>query len=103
MGFYIHLIIESKDFFLLRDGSFLRIIEKGRKFLHVMGYDELACTLFGDLSRDDFAKTREGSSSFIVLRCSNSNGSFVVLEEYGEGGRRGSIIIPEEEGRKGWQ
>lgn len=65
----------------------------------------LACCLeaYQKNSRlDFFAKTNEGSSSFFVQGCFNNNGCFIVLEEYGRGGRCGSIVIPEERG-EGWR
>lgn len=110
MGFYIHLVIESKDFYLSRDGNFLLIIEKGRKFMHEMWLGWATGTWFAHCletyrkngnQEDYFAKTREGIYSFIAQHRSNSKGSFVVLEEYGGDGKCGSIIIPEEKGGEG--
>lgn len=53
-------------------------------------------------NRDFFVMTREGNRSFLVQRRSNINSHFISLEEYGGGGKRGSIFIPEE-GGDGWQ
>lgn len=76
MGFSIHLVIESKDFFLSNDGNFVRIIEKGRRVMQELwlGRDTAkwlansleACQKSG--RRDFFSKMKEGNCNFIVQR-----------------------------------
>ena len=51
--------------------------------------------------KEFYTTKREGNSSFIVQRCSNSRGRCLAVAEYGGGGRRNFIFVPEEEGN-GW-
>lgn len=54
-------------------------------------------------TRKEFLKSsRVGSKAFIVQRHANRNGRYLVIGEYGGGGRRSSIIIPEGREGKGW-
>lgn len=107
MGSSKNLVIESKTFFLSSDGSFLCITEKGRKVLQEMWLGWSTVTWFAhcfevcrkDIDRRDFYTTMmEGSHSFIAQRWSNVNGRFLSREEYGVGGRKGSIFTLEDIG-----
>ncbi|KAF5442614.1 hypothetical protein F2P56_035254 [Juglans regia] len=53
--------------------------------------------------KDYYSSIREGYRSFIAHRCSNNRPRFLEVVVYAEGGRRSFIIIPEEEGGRGWR
>jgi len=44
-----------------------------------------------------------GNKAFITERCFNKHGRFLAGAEYGDGGGRGYIIIPEGKDCKGWR
>ncbi|KAF5447553.1 hypothetical protein F2P56_033099 [Juglans regia] len=111
MGSFWELVIEAKIFSIMREGGLIRIIERGRRFKQevLMGLSTaqwlervLEESEMG-VKKDYYSSTREGYRSFIAQRCSNKRGRFLEIAVYAEGGRRSLILIPEEEGGRGWR
>lgn len=48
-------------------------------------------------------KFNKSSRAFLAQKCSNKNGSYVVLAEFGERRRFGAVMIPKGRSREGWQ
>ncbi|KAG6734605.1 hypothetical protein I3842_01G280100 [Carya illinoinensis] len=109
MYFCKELVIDSKCFTLVKEGGRVVITERTWKMMAkvVLGPSAvkwLAKAMDGCTKEDknDFYTTiREGSSSFIAQRCSNARGRYLAVVEYGAGGKRKFIFVPEEVGY-GW-
>lgn len=58
--------------------------------------------LYAEATKEILNSSREGSKAFIVQRRANKNGCYLVIGEYGSGGRRNSIVMREGREGKGW-
>ncbi len=115
MGGSRFFFIESKSFELSISGggSFpMRIFEKGKDSVRSVFMGKMSANrfvkdledLYSKTHHGDFVRTtREGDKVFIMQRCSNDKGQYVLVQEIQKGGRRGSIIIPEGRNGSGWQ
>jgi len=56
----------------------------------------------GEEDNDKWRTFRMGSTVYVVLRRKNKHGQFMELSEYGGGGRRSYVVIPEGSDGKGW-
>lgn len=89
MGLFKHVVIESKVFSILKEGSSRLIIEKSWKVvkelrLGLTMVQWVAKTLEQCLKKerkDFYTPAREGNRSFIVQWCSNARGRYTVLVE----------------------
>lgn len=104
MGFSNTISIELKLFKVARDGRWVHITERGWKFVKRLRL-ELATTRWFIKTLEDCLKMgrkefytahREGDRSFITQRCSNSQGVFMALVVYKQGGHRNCIFIPKD-------
>lgn len=103
MGFSLQLVIESKFFSLARDGRYLCITEKSRRFVKeiVLGMSMvfwLAKALEVALKEIVYfyAPQWEGDRGFLALKFFNAYGHYMEVLEYGGGGCRKFIFISEE-------
>lgn len=55
-----------------------------------------------DKTNDFTAKFSESSRAFLVQRCANSRGRYLVIAQYGERRRRGVVMVPEGVNGRGW-
>lgn len=53
--------------------------------------------------KEFYSAHREGGWGYIAQRCSNSRGCYMALVEYGGGGHRSFIFIPEDTDGRGWR
>lgn len=105
------IVIESKLFSLAKDGGGLVITEEswrvksrlslGPSTVHWLAKALIDCSK--EVKHGLFTSIREGSQSFLAQRCSNGRGRYIVVVEYGSGGRRNSVIVPEEKDGSGWR
>jgi hypothetical protein len=56
----------------------------------------------GEENNDKWRTFQMGSTIYVVLRRNNKHGQFIELSEYGGGGRRSYVVIPEGSNGKGW-
>lgn len=104
MGFSKHVVIESKVFSLSKDCRFLLITERslkvvkelrlGLSMVHWLAKSLEDC-LKGD-KQEFYTMARDGCRSFIAQRCSNAQGHYMALVEYGNGNRCNFVFIPED-------
>ncbi|KAF5482309.1 hypothetical protein F2P56_002891 [Juglans regia] len=104
------VVIEQKSFEVVREGRWLFLTEKGRKFVISMRMELATARWFSKALEDGrnarrkgfYASHREGDRGFMVQRCANFQGEFMVMEEYQGGGRRRCILVPDEKDGRGW-
>ncbi len=92
--------------------SIVLIYEKGKDRIHSihMRKANAKCWMANMIkldsknATDTFVHTfHEGDTVFIVQRCSNHKGHYILVQETHKGGRRGLIIIPEGWNGGGWR
>ena len=116
MGGNRHFFIESKAFEFGVDhggGAFIvRLYERGKDTLRSVFMGKAsAVTLLAAMEElvsknntRNFVRTiREGETVFIIQRCSNKKGRYVMIQAIHRAGRRGQIIIPEGRNCNGWR
>lgn len=110
LGLSKHLVIESKVFSLLENGSLMLITKGSWKVVNElrMGLSTMqwfAKTLQNCLKvrKDFYTMVREGNHSFIVQLCSNVRNCYMALMEYGVGSKCSFIFILEKMECNGWR
>jgi hypothetical protein len=103
--------IESKSFELLRSDGELRITERGKNHLSYvkMGIgttrwfcDALLEVASISIDQNAFRSFREGNKVFVIQKQMNGKGRFVSVAVPGESKSKGTVIIPEGKGTRGW-
>ena len=94
MGSSMELVIESKSFTLVKEGSMLGITERSRRLISklILGSTTVqwlakameAC--LKEEKKDFYTTVREGSRSFIAQRYANDQAHYMAVVEYGGGG-----------------
>lgn len=105
------VVIESKLFEVRRDGQYVLLCEKGWKVVKNMRVGLETARWFhraleGCLKaagKGYYSAHRNGDRGYIAQRCSTSRGAYLALVEYGGGGRRSFIFIPEDRNGVGWR
>ncbi|KAG6676787.1 hypothetical protein I3842_15G169000 [Carya illinoinensis] len=105
--------VESKTFIFAKEGAYnFRITEKSRRmslFILLNGSTaSWVVNVVGEAIRtrwrgDFFKKQNVGNGMFTIQLLRNSRGHYLLLEEYNNGRRRGSVIIPEGLKGNGWE
>lgn len=110
MGFSKGIAIEHKLFEVVRNRRHVTLFEKGWKVATKMRLGLVIARWFSKALEDNlkigrkeyYFGHREGDRGYIAQRCSNFGGIFMALVEYGGGGRRSCIFIPEDTDGMGW-
>ena len=107
--------IESKRFDLIKEGDGIdsvSLFEAGRITRHsvFMGKDGarwLGKCIEENIRREDekaFIRTfRESDKGYVIHRFTNKNGRYLELSDYGRGGCKGRLAIPEGQKQSGWR
>lgn len=107
--------IESKRFDLSKEGDGIdsvSLFEAGRITRHsvFMGKDGaqwLGKCIEENIRREDekaFIRTfRERDKGYVIRRFANKNGRYLELSDYGRGGCKGRLAIPEGQKQSGWR
>lgn len=104
MGISNAVIIELKAFEVVRDRRWVHVTERGWKFVKNLRLEFAIARWFTKAledclkvgRREFYTSHREVDRGFIAQRCSNSQGVFMALVEYKQGGRRNCIFIPKD-------
>ncbi|KAB1201117.1 hypothetical protein CJ030_MR0G005030 [Morella rubra] len=113
MGFDRCFRVEAKDFQVsVSDRGVVRWSDWSRKSHSAISFGRygvvwlvnLASKLLGAaVDQDVILKFNEGSRAFLAQRCANKSGRYVVVIEFGEGRRRGVVMVLEGRGGAGWK
>lgn len=114
MGYVGYFYVEAKSFEFRSDvcvGDGIRLAEWNKGLFRAVFLNMLSVGWFRRSMEElkqggeirDFCRTfRVGSTVFILQRRGNVHGRFLELSEYGYGGRRTSVILPEGREGNGW-
>jgi hypothetical protein len=113
IGWFRSWSVESKEFkFSIKDGSSVLTIQEKRRgvqrAVNLRKKEQVwLARIFSELvavedSRVFSDQTAPGHPRVLAQKCGNRNGRFLVLEEYNDRGRCGSIFVPEGRDRQGW-
>jgi hypothetical protein len=112
MGYLGYCYVDSKSFeFRSEVSGGVRLAERSRHLFRavILGWSSLVWLMQaverlskGEEDNDKWKTFRMGSTVYVVLRRKNKHGQFIELSEYGGGGRRSYVVIPEGSDGKGW-
>jgi hypothetical protein len=114
MGYVGYFYVEAKSFEFRSDvcvGDGIRLAEWNKGLFRAVFLNKLSVGWFRRSMEElkqsgeirDFCRTfRVGSTVLILQRRGNAHGRFLELSEYGYGGRRTCVILPEGREGSGW-
>jgi hypothetical protein len=112
MGYLGYCYVVSKSFeFRFEVSGGVRLAERSRHLFQavILGWSSLVWLMQaveqlskGEEDNDKWRTFQMGSTVYVVLRRKNKYGQFIELSEYGGGGRRSYVVIPEGSDGKGW-
>ena len=107
--------IESKRFDLIREGDGIvsvSLFESGRFMGHSVFMGKNGAQWLGKCIEENvvretkqaFIRTfRESDKGYVIRRFINKNGCYLELTDYGRGGCKGRLAIPEGQKQSGWR
>ena len=104
--------VESKSFELLRSDGELRITERGKNHLSYVTMGIVTARWFCDallevasisIDQNAFWSFREGNKVIVIQKQMNGKGRFVSVVVLGESKSKGTVIILEGKGTRGWK
>uniref|UniRef100_A0A2N9FXG6 Uncharacterized protein n=1 Tax=Fagus sylvatica TaxID=28930 RepID=A0A2N9FXG6_FAGSY len=107
--------IEFKRFDLIREGDgidLVSLIESGRYMRHSVSMGKegarwLAKCIEVNIARETerafIRMFKEGDKGYVIRRFTNTNGRYLELTNYGRGGCKGRLAIPEGQNQSGWR
>lgn len=114
MGFLSWFCVESKVFELsaAEGASGLRFVERSHGVVRAVFVGKLNILRLlsvveklvkGEVTTWFFKSPRDGNKVFSAQQCANQSGRYLAVTEYGSGGQRRFLVIPEERKGRGWR
>jgi hypothetical protein len=104
--------VDSKSFgFRSEVSGGVRLVERSRHLFRavILGWSNLVWLMQamerlskGEEDNNKWRTFRISCTVYVVLRRKNKHGQFIEFSEYGGGGRRSYVVIPEGSDEKGW-
>jgi hypothetical protein len=107
--------IEYKRFDLIREGDGIdsvSLIESGRYMRHLVFMGKEGARWLGKRIEENVAREtepafirtfKESDKGYVIRRFTNKHGRYLELTDYGRGGCKGRLAIPEGQNQSGWQ